>query len=81
MNYLKNIEEIKKKSNSIYKNLEASLSDESYLRLEKSKNGEYLIPILKNGKPCHSKYSHVNESVRRKRRCCFVLWNRGGLSY
>lgn len=64
MNYLKNIEEIKKKSNSIYKNLEASLSDESYFRLEKSKNGEYLIPILKNGKPCHSKYSHINESAR-----------------
>ena len=64
MNYLKNIEEIKKKSYTIYQKLENSLSDKTYLKLEKSKNEEYLIPILKNGKACHSKYSHVNESVR-----------------
>ena len=64
MNYLKNIEEIKKKYYKIFERLEKSLSDGSYSKLERSKTGEYLIPILKNGKPCHSKYSHVNESVR-----------------
>jgi len=64
MNYLKNIEKIKKKYHKIYEELENSISDESYLKLEKSKNEDYLIPILKNGKACHSKYSHINESAR-----------------
>jgi len=64
MNYLKNILEIKKKSLTLYEKLEKSLSDKSYLKLEKSKNGDYLIPILENEKPCHSKYSHINESIR-----------------
>ena len=64
MNYLKNIREIKKKSNLIYKNLESSFNDESYLKVETSKNGQYLIPLLKNGNPCHSRYSHINESAR-----------------
>ncbi|MGP1437982.1 MAG: motility associated factor glycosyltransferase family protein [Treponema sp.] len=63
-NYLKNIQEIKKRYCKIYYELEKSLSDESYLKVEKSKNEEYLIPILKNGKACHSKYSHINESAR-----------------
>ena len=64
MNYLKNIVEIKKKSYKIFEKLENSISDGTYAKLEKSKNGEYLIPLLKNGKLCHSKYSHINESVR-----------------
>lgn len=64
MNYLKNIEKIKAKSLKIYKELEKTIPDESYLRLEESKNGEYLIPILKNGQACHSKYSHTTESAR-----------------
>lgn len=64
MNYLRNLREIKKKSYTIYENLEKTQSDESYIRLESSKNGEYLIPILKNGKSCHSKHSHINESAR-----------------
>ena len=64
MNYLKNIEKIKAKSLKIYKELEKTIPDESYLRLEESKNGEYLIPILNNGQACHSQYSHTTESAR-----------------
>jgi len=60
----KNINAIKKRFPHIYIELERAESDDSYIRMEEAKNGDYLVPILFNGKAMHSKYSHIKESEK-----------------
>jgi len=58
----KNIEYIRHRFPNIYKELENTLSDDSYLGTIPSKKGDYSILALKNGNALHSKYSHQKES-------------------
>ena len=62
--YQKNINIINLRFPHIYAELEKVASDESYFKVEKSKNSEYDVPILKNGKAVHSKYSNLKESEK-----------------
>jgi len=61
--YEKNIECIRRRFSNIYKELENTLSDDSYLGVIPSKKGDYNILTLKNGNALHSKYSHQKESA------------------
>jgi len=60
----KNVNAIKKRFPHVYAELVKARSDDSYLGVEKAKNGEYFVPILFNGKALHSKYSHTKESEK-----------------
>jgi len=60
----KNINIIKKRFPYIYEKLVDVIPDKSYLKVEKSKYGDYDVPVFMDGKSVHSKYSHVNESSK-----------------
>lgn len=59
-----NIKIINLRFPDIYKELEHVDVDNSYLKNEPSKNGDYYVPVLANGTIAHSKYSHIRESEK-----------------